>query len=318
MALKYPNKIKRAGYWKQYEQARIQDYRKVRDFCIEIINENEIPFIFSGIGRKPNLNKKEYVCMSIIHAYFDLDFRGTEQLIKILTGKQLDHTNCVRWFGRLNTKYINNLVFKIHKEIIGIDNAGDYISDSTQLTCDRLEEQTVVDKDEYYHTTCKLHILAQYIFTLGLVSIVSVFASNKKANDSPPLRNNLLHKEKIDKNKRLHADKGYFGKENIKICKKLGLKPNIVPKELNYSDAYLKRYIRNDYDIESRKANRGLIEGVFGGMETETGMKIRCRKLEHRNIFLNLLALKHNIRSYFRATALRIFIYFAPTPFVVN
>ena len=312
MALKYPNKIKRDGYWKQYERARIKDYRKVWDFCIEFVNEDEIPFIFSNIGRKPNLSRKEYVCMSILHAYFGLDFRETEQLIKILTGKQLDHTNCVRWFGRLNAEYINNLVFEIHKKIIGIDNAGDYIADSTQLTCDRLEEQTILDK--YQHITWKLHILAQYIFTLGLVSIVSAFASNREANDSPPLRNNLLHEEKICADKRVHADKGYFGKENIRKCKELGLKPNIVPKEQYYSDAYLKRYIRNDYDAESRKANRGLIEGIFGGMETEMGMKVKCRKPEHKNIFLSLLALKHNIRTYFRATALRIFIYFAPTP----
>src|SRR3989344_6325691 len=314
MCNKYPNKKKRRGFWKRYERANIKDYRKVWDFCIEFIDKDEIPFVFSNIGRKPNLNKKEYVCMSILHAYFDLDFRETEQLVKILSGKQLDHTNCVRWFGRLNAEYINNLVFEIHKKIIGIDNAGDYIADSTQLTCDRLEEQTIADEDEYHHITLKFHILAQYIFTLGLVSIVSVFATNKEANDSPPLRNNLLHEEKICRDKRVHADKGYFGKENIKRCRKLKLKPNIVPKERDYSDAYLKRYIRNDYDAESRKANRGLIEGIFGGLETETGMKVRCRKPEHRNIFLSLLALKHNLRAYFRATALRISIYFAPTP----
>jgi len=158
------------------------------------------------------------------------------------------------------------------------------------------------------------HVLAQYIFTLGLVSIVSVFASNKEVNDSPQLRNNLLHEGKIYKDKRVHADKGYFGKENIMRCKELGLKPNIVPKEQEYSDRYLKRYMRNDYDIESRKSNRELIEEIFGGLEMEMGMKVRCRKSEHRNIFLSLLALKHNLRTYFRATALRIFIYFAPTP----
>ena len=102
MCNKYPNKKKRRGFWKRYERANIKDYRKVWDFCIDIIDEDKIPFVFSNAGRKPNLSRKEYVCMSILHAYFDLDFRETEQLAKILSGKQLDHTNCVRWFGKLN------------------------------------------------------------------------------------------------------------------------------------------------------------------------------------------------------------------------
>ncbi|MBI2672704.1 transposase [Candidatus Woesearchaeota archaeon] len=231
MALKYPNKKKRAGYWKQYERAGIKDYRKVWNFCIELVDEKHIPFQFNELGRKPNLSRKEYVCMSILHAYFDLDFRETEQIIKILTEKQLDHTNCVRWFGKLNQKYVNDLVFKLHKKIIGIDDAGDYIADSTKATCDRLKIVNKAGEDIFYHDTWKLHLLVQYIFTLGVISIVSAFSSEGSVNDSPSLRNKLLHKEKVVEDKKLHADKGYFGKENLEKCKSLGLKPNIVPKD---------------------------------------------------------------------------------------
>ncbi|MFH1210143.1 MAG: hypothetical protein V1663_05130, partial [archaeon] len=46
----------------------------------------------------------------------------------------------------------------------------------------------------------------------------------------------------------------------------------------------------------------------------ETDMKIRCRKNKHRNIYLGLLGVKHNLRSYLRATALSIIKLFRTNP----
>jgi len=310
---KYPNPRKRVGYWKRYERADIKNYRKVWNATYQLVCEGVVPFEFSRKGRKPNLEKEEYVCMAVLHVYFDNDFRETEQQITLLTSKKLDHTNCVRWFGKINPKYVDNLVFRVHKKLIGIDDVGDYIVDSTQVTCDRYEVKEVVDKEELHLQTLKLHILVTYLLNLGLVSIISTFASPGKANDSPFLRKKLLKKEKIIHGRTLHADKGYFGKENIKTCKQKGLKPNIVPKEMEYSDTYLKKYAEKEYDNKARKATRGLVETPFGGLETETGMKIRCRKPHHRNIYICLMALKHNIRSYLRATALKLELNFAPT-----
>lgn len=314
MKSKYPNKKKRKGFWKRYERASIKDYRKVWTTAINLALEQGVPFEFSEKGRKPNLSKEECVAMAVLYAYFDDDFREVEQLVKLLTNKRLDHTNCTRWFGRLNKEYVNSLVFAVHKKTVGIDDAGDYIADSTKATCDRLKPAFYRGSKQFEHITWKLHILAQYIFTLGLVSIVSVFSSRGEVNDSPVLRNHLLEEGKVEKSKRLHADKGYFGKENIKLCKRLGLHPNIVPKEQEYSDSFLRKYVKKEYDNQSRKQNRGLVEGPFGGIETETGFRIRCRKPKHRNILLALIALKHNLRTYFRATALMIISYFAPTP----
>lgn len=311
---KYPNKKKRRGFWKRYEQSDIKDFRKVWNISMGFILEKDIPFSFSMSGRKPNLTRKEYVCMSILYVYFNLDFRETEQLIKLLTGKKLDHTNCVRWFGRLNLEYVNNLVFKIHKKIIGIDDSGDYITDASTVTCDRLKTINKAGEELFIHETWKLHSLVQYIFTLGLLSVVSIWSTKGESSESPVLRKKLLNKDRVEKGKRLHGDKGYFGKENIKFCKQLGLNPNIVPRDMEYSDAYLKKYVRKNYDNESRKKNRGLVEGLFGGFHTEMDMKIRCRKPHHRNIYISLLAVKHNIRTYLRATALKLFYLFRTNP----
>lgn len=313
MALKYPNKIKRSGYWKKYERAQIKDYRKVWNITMSFIIEKDIPFIFSKLGRTPNLTRKEYVCMSILHTYFNLDFRETEHIIELLIGKQLDHTNCTRWFGKLTQEYVSHLVFNVHKKIIGIENIGDYIVDATKISCDRLEIVENIGENQFKHILKGMHIIVQYVSTLGLVSIVNVFASSGKANESPILRKKLLDSTKLNNGRRLHADKGYFGKENLKACNQFGLQPNIVPKEQKYSDAYLKKYVKNGYDNESRKKTRGLIETTFGGLETETGMKIKCRKEKHRDITICLMALKHNLRTYLRATALMVITYFAPT-----
>lgn len=314
MKHKYPNKKKRKGFWKRYEKADIKDYRKVWNVAMSFISEQDIPFEFSKIGRKPNLTREELVCMSIMYVYFDLDFREVEHLLYLLINKQLDHSNCIRWFGKLDLNYINDLVFSIHKKIIEIDNNGDYITDSTNATCDRLKSTIKAGEETYYHITWKLHVLIQYIFTLGIISIVSIWSTKGEASESPILRSKLLKKGQLVKDRKLHADKGFFGKENLKACKKLKLKPNIVPKDSKYSDAYIKRYIRKDYDNESRKQNRGIVEGLFGGFETETDMKIRCRKPHHRDICLGLLGVKHNLRSYLRAIALKLFYVFRTNP----
>lgn len=314
--MKYPNKKKRKGFWKTYEDADIKNYAKVWKITLELVQEEKnLPFSFSRVGRKPNLLREEIIGMAVLYQYFNVDFREDEQLIFLLSGKQLDHSNCVRWFGRLTPEYINRLIYRMHKKIIAISNDGDYIADSTKLTTDRLKPILREGKDDFEHITWKLHLLVQYIFTLGLLSIVNVYSSPGEMNDSPPLRKHLLKARKVSPKKKLHADKGYFGKENLQKCKEVGLVPNIVPKDIKYSDAFLKRYITSGYDNESRKLTRGMIEGAFGGMETETYARIRCRKPHHRNLCAGLSALKHNLRTYFRAIALNLFIYFAPTPY---
>lgn len=313
MALKYPNKKKHKGFWKVYDRAQIKSYRKVWNTTQTFISEQEIPFEFSQRGRKPNLTREELVGMAILYVYFDLDFREVEHLLSLLVNKQLDHSNCVRWFGKLTQEYANTLVFKVHKKMLEINDAGDYIADSTKVTCDRYKKVIKAGEELLELQTWKLHTLVMYLVSLGAVSIVSVFASRGEANDSPPLRKKHIKKRKLIPGRRLHADKGFFGKENITKCKEAGLVPNIVPMDKEYTDSYLKKYVKNEYDNESRKKIRGLVETVYGGLETETLMKVRCRKPHHRDIYLCLMGLKHQLRTYMRTSLMELAVYFAPT-----
>jgi hypothetical protein len=307
MALKSPTK--RKGYWKAYEQADIKDYRKVWNITKEIVQKENIPFKLKKRGRPPKLKLWMYVCLAVIYVYFNDPFRETEQLLKILTAKRLDHSNIVRWFGKLSPAYIDKLVYEVHLQIIKKSNKGDYLADSSGVTCDQY--QNAIHRGEKIKELIhwKLHIFAQYLLVLGLVSIVSVWATHGDTGDSPIFRKHLLKPSRVTSGKKCHTDKAYFGKENIRKAKDAKLIPNFVPKEMEYTDSTLKIAVR-DYDNESRKKNRGLVETPFGGLETEMGMKIRCRKPHHRNIVTCLLGLKHNIKTLLRAKALKVFSYF--------
>jgi hypothetical protein len=73
MALKYPNKRKRKGFWSVYEQARINDFRKVFDEICELIPQ--IPEPKRGRGRKPNLTLWELYCLFTFFTAFPSTFR---------------------------------------------------------------------------------------------------------------------------------------------------------------------------------------------------------------------------------------------------
>ena len=305
-------KRKRPGYWKEYEKADIKDYRKVWDVMREIVQQEGVPFKANERGRRPKLELWEYVGLSVLYVYFNNPFRETEKLLKLLTGKTLDHSNIIRWFGKLTPGYIDKITYRVHCEIIKHSNKGDYMADSSGVTCDRYKEELYRGEIIREIIVWKLHIFAQYLFAIGLVSILSVWATHGDAHDSPVFRKHLLKPKRVKPNKMCHADKAYFAKANIRKAKKAKLIPNFVPQERDYSDALLKRAVR-EYDNEARKKNRGLVETPFGGLETEMGMKMRVRKPKHKNIFTCLLGFKHNIKTLLRVRVLRWILIFAPT-----
>jgi len=286
MTLKSPTK--RKGYWKAYEKADIKDYRKVWNITKEIVQKEDIPFKLKKRGRPPKLKLWMYVSLSVIYVYFNDPFRETEQLLTLLTGKKLDHSNIVRWFGKLSPSYIDKLVYDVHLQIIKKSNKGDYLADSSGVSCDQYQNTLHRGETIRELTHWKLHIFAQYLLVLGLVSLVSVWATHGDVNDSPIFRQHLLKSSRVIKGRMCHADKAYFGKKNIQKAKDAKLIPNFVPKEWDYSDSLLKKAVC-EYDNEARKKNRGLVETPFGGLETEMQMKIRCRKPHHWNIVLSIV-----------------------------
>ena len=317
MSLKYPNKRKRKDYWKVYERARIKDFRKLWNFAKQIVEEQGNPYKKKdNRGRKPNLSYIENAAICILLVCFDLSLRDAEGKILLLTNKTLDHSNIDRWFEKLDEEYVYKAARKLGAKIESMFNDGCYIADSTEYTTTRYYELIDTGERAIELLTLKLHILICYIGSAGLLVLRNCFASHGDAHDSPIFRDYLLENVILQSGRMLHADCAYFAIENIRKCKQLGLKPNFVPKENIEHSLTLKIAIK-EYDNEARKQNRGLVEGFFGGTTTETDNKIRFVKDRCRKTYLGLVALKHQIRTYFRAIEIKsliCWVIFATTP----
>ena len=300
-ALKYPNKRKRKGYWKIYDRARIKDFRKVWDFSLEIIKKLGNPFPKKdNRGRKPKLDRGCYGAICILLVYFDLSLRDMEGEIPLLTNKTLDHSTIDWWFEKLDEEYAKKATKHLHRKIKKMFKKGEYITDSTKITTTRYFKMLHKGEEVIELLCLKLHLIIMYFATAGILSIESLSVTHGDAHDSPVYREELVPQAKFQKGKRMHGDKAFFAEENILESEKRGIKTNFVPKGNIKHGLTLKRAIR-EYDNEARKQNRGLIEGLFGGTTIENDNQTRFVKDRCRKTHIALMALSHEIRTYFRA-----------------
>jgi len=318
-ARKYPNKKKRKGYWKIYDRARIKDFRKIWDFALEIVEENSCPFVKKDKrGRKPKFPRHYYAAFCIVMVYFDMSLREMEGTIPLLTKDTLDHSVIDWWFEKLDDEWILMAVRKLGDKIESMFKKGEYIADSTEYTTTRYKEIVNAGETILEQLTMKLHILVCYFITAGIVCIKNAYPTHGDASDNPILRNRLLEHITLRRNRRLHADKGYDSEDNMRKCLELGLIPNIVEREKGSTSIFRTLYRKNIYDDKARKQHRGLVEGVFGGTTTDTDNKTRFVKDRCRKTHLALVALRHQIRTYFRALeikALKLIMFFYDNPY---
>jgi len=301
MALRYKNKRKRKGYWKRYDRARIKDFRKIFQFSLQIIKKLGCPFPKKdNRGRKPKFPRAYYAAFCIVMAYFDLSLRDMEGEIPLLTRKTFDHSNVDRWFEKLDEDYITEAVKHLHRKVKKMFRKGEYIVDSTKITTTRYYKMIHKGEETIELICLKLHLLITYFRSVGILSIANLFVSHGDAHDSPIFNEELIEGVELQRNKRLHGDKGYFSRDNIIKCIDKGLSPNFVPKDNINEDYFWNKYLM-EYDDEARKQNRGLIEGIFGGTTIETDDKTRFVKDKCRKTHIALMALSHEIKTYFRA-----------------
>ena len=319
MALKYPNKRKRKGYWKRYRKADIKNHRKLWQFLDEIVDELGVPFIIHKRGAKPKLGYKACAKIIIYLVYFDVKLRDMQSTLNDLEGRTIDFSNIDRWFTKADDEWVRKATQMLHERIEQMFRKACYITDSSKVTTTQYYESTEIDKEGnriLELLTLKLHLFVAYFMVIGIVSIANFHVTHGDANDNPIMNEYLLEDVNLRKGRKNHADKGYWSKENIRKNKEKGLQPNIVPKSEGDSGLTLKTAV-NEYDNEARKKNRGIIEGVFGGWTTEQGMKTRFRLDRTRKLHISLMALSHEIRTYFKAIAhkaIALFGFIATTP----
>lgn len=311
MPLKYPNKLKRAGYWPVYEQARINDFWLVFGEICTIISAVAEPK--RGRGRRPNLELRELYCLCVFGVAFDFTFRELENFVQLLLNKELDHTNLSRWLSRLDEQVIHKAIKKLNRRMTRRRRI-EYIVDSTPLTLTFYRVLMHAGKELLELVTWKLHAIIAYLPALGLLSVVSVYTTHGDAHDSPPYRDRLLPEAETRSGTRMHGDSAYWSIENIEQSKEKGLTPNFVPRERADGGLVLGKALR-EYDNDARKRFRGMIEGFFGGIATRQGTL--CRMINHQSkvVFGYALALTQQIRTYMRYKILVCWrVIFAPTP----
>jgi hypothetical protein len=310
MALKYPNKRKRAGYWSVYEQAGINDLRLVFDEIRDIVQK--VPEKKGGRGRPPNLSQRDLYCMFVFFTAFPSTLRELESYTWLLLRKELDHTNWSRWICRLDEQILDEATTELNRRMTARRRV-EYIADSTPFTLSFYRALMHGGETILELVTWKLHIILAYLPVLGLLSVVSVHSTHGDAHDSPPFREHLLPKAEMRPGGRIHADAAYWCTENIRQTKEKNITPNFVPREKADKGLTLKQALI-EYDNEARKQFRGLVEGFFGGLTTRQGTKCRFKNPQSRTIFCHAIALAQQVRTYLRYKIITLHLIFAPTP----
>ncbi|MEM3519914.1 MAG: hypothetical protein QXT22_05850 [Candidatus Hadarchaeales archaeon] len=100
-------------------------------------------------------------------------------------------------------------------------------------------------------------------------------------------------------------DRGHDSVENYELGKKNGFNPVIKLRDVGLRGLVKCEMAKIFAKNKKLYRRRGLIERVFGGLETKYGNCTRCRRPKSRRIDCLLMVVSHNLRTYMRAQALK-------------
>lgn len=295
-------------YWNLYHKAKLNDFLKVWKLALEIVEGLGDPWKRSKRGRRPKFTSKKHAAVCIFMKYFGLTYRKIEGSAELLMRLSIDHSTVGWAMKRLPVSYIKKAIKRLHFRISDLCSEGAFIVDSTGIRTDReVEGKFILEKREKKEFL-KLHVFVKYFPNEGLVSIANAHVTKSNRHDSPIFRNKLLKPDVAEKGTIVFGDKAYYAFATFEKIYDLGMKPVIPPKNWK-SKSMTKRTLRRralfDYNNDLRKKFRGMIEGVFGGLETEYGNRTRCRNHHTRSVSALLLALSHNLKTYQKALTLK-------------
>lgn len=224
----------------------------------------------------------------------------------LLISQSIDHSTIGWAMQRVPVEYVSKALKLLHVEINSLLLDGMFIADSTGIETDRYNDTTVMLRETKMRGFRKLHVITDYFYTHGITSIACAGEGPGNANDSPAFRK--IFDPEVCRDGLLFGDSAYDALENFKLAYENNLHPVIKPRNWHHSartkGIRIRRRALRDFDGELYKKFRGIVEGVFGGLETRYGNRTRCR-LEHtRRVSIMPMALAHNIRAYARAIAL--------------
>jgi len=184
------------------------------------------------------------------------------------------------------------------------------IADSTGVTTDRLYVPAIIKcKSKRRKVVDKLNIVAEYYPEKSAIVIANADAF---LTSDPYSVIKMLNEIETDATI-LFADAGFDCEELYEKCFSIGIKPVIKQRKYDKKARKCRGKAREVFDEELYRKFRGIIEGVFGGLEIRRLLFTRYRKKSMRMKYIIAMAIVHNINTYM-AISLFILI-FSTTPF---
>ena len=249
-------------------------------------------------GRPPALNPYGYTAAFIISTLLDLSLRDDESLSDLLFGKHIDHSTFGKSFNRIPHHYLKKLLLMIRNEIknlIGKKYIPILIADSTGVRTDRLYVPAIIKcKSKRRRVVDKLNIIAEYYPERSTIVI-----ANADAFLASDAYSAIRMMEEIETNATiLFADAGFDCEELYEKCFSMGIKPVIKQRKYDRKARKYRGKAREIFDEEIYKRYRGIIEGIFGGLETRRLLFTRYKKKSMRMKHIIAMAIVHNINTY--------------------
>ena len=245
-------------------------------------------------GRNFAISPYDYAAMFIISTFFDWSLRDDEFFSEVLCGKHVDHSTFGKAFAKIPYYYIKWLIFLTRNYIRNlIDEKPVLISDSTGVRTDRLYIPLIF-KCKYRKRKVieKLNILAEYYPKNKLIVIAnadSIFRSDAIAAS-------IMLDEIETKADYLFADAAHDSEELLFKCYRKKIKPVIRIRKYHRNPRKYRRKVMKDFDENAYRSYRGVIEGIFGGLENRRLLFTRYKKKSMRIKHVIAMAAVHNLR----------------------
>lgn len=295
-----PKPHKRAnGYWKRYHRANGSD-RQEYAICLSVCRELGSPWQWNRRGRPAKTESFTYAAVHVYRRHTAKSYRAVERISAQMFGFFMDHSWVGRTLQRLPVLYLKQAVALLYGRIkanIAKAQQSAHIVDSTGITTDRCRPVN----GEFKHIYVKLHIIVEYWRRLGTLAIVWCCYTPHNVHDSPTLRS-MADESGIRGNGGFFGDAAYGNTLNRRLLMLRGFRPQLKPS----AEPTRKEVVQTGFDSEAYKAVRGLIEGVFGGMEHRHGNRTRMRLSTTRENDAILLAASHNIQAYKQSLVIKI------------
>lgn len=289
--------MKRFGYWKRYDRKYKKfDVKKLYFFILGKTRKLGEPFERKSTrGRPFALSPHEYVVLFIVSSLLDWSLRDDEFFSDILAGKHIDHSTFGKAFAKIPYHYLKKLLVMIRNTIntyLHVDPL--LIADSTWVTVDRVYYETMTKCHRGQRRVReKLNVLTEYYPDEGII----VVANADSISSSDPFGASCMLQELTTNGGILFADRGYDAELLYEQCYRKKILPIIKIRRYNTNPRKYRNRAVKDFDEELYKKYRGIIEGIFGGLESRRLLFTRYKKRKMRIKHIIAMAIVHNLHT---------------------